>query len=290
MTKTVLNTLTVDSFDSKEGLVYFVDYEASDPTADYVAVESASVDDFLVRASEANEVAFRAEFDVLCLMAKPELISIVRSGSIFSPHFNSVFDAQQHRDSLGGFRQITALDLIMLRGFHAAMESDEDTAVGLLRGLPLYRYLSFIVPRSDLRLAETVFFLFDPRLHIDPERPDSSSAFRRAIGASGPKDVKLRRAMMGGWCVSGSHDLSVPGTFLIRKLHKEDKLRRPDPFLRPHQKFSAFLRYAWLETLRPGQCRDPLFVPELVFGDDQLAVQVFKAHMASALDDGGSSN
>lgn len=288
MTDTGLDTLLVQDFNAATGTVTLSRYDSGQNDFDEKAnSEICELSEFVDLAFQFD-TAFSCSSNTILLLTSLYETRIPHSSLLYSSHMRFK-DAANARESVGGLRNFTELDDLMLVGLGHLLDNDRKAVAQTLKQLPVYKYLSFLSPRSDLGLANIVFFAFDPRMHINPQRPDSSATFKRLLGADGPKG-RLQRDMRimtaPAWLVEGEHDISQPGAFLIRRLKKDSENPNPTTpgLLRTHQKFATFLRYAWLDSIRPAWCAEPLFDPSLIFADEPDTVDAFRSHMESHLD------
>jgi hypothetical protein len=285
MNATSLRTLIVQDYDPETRLVTFSSIDSNDPPSHQAETEDCSVESFIGLAGQQYYVTFCASNSVLILMSMLLKAEIPQYATLYSPRLDYI-RATLSPESIGGLRAVNDLDIISLIGLSAILNDDLDTAVDCLRQLPLYKYLTFLEPRDEKYLAAVVFDLFDPRLHVNARKPDSSSAFRSAIGAASPfksGQVEMRHHSVNAWLPADQqvYDMSAPGSFLIRSLKSEIDAgveSRP-AMLRPHQKFAAFLRYCWLESIRPAWCAETLMLPELMFDSEPETASAFRTHL-----------
>ena len=206
--------------------------------------------------------------------------------------------------SLGGWHDFSPQDY---SSYSLVAQIQRDSGVGqhaveIVRNHPAWPYISFVHGLSEAWAAWVLYFVVDPRWHIDPEFPDRVGRLQWSLGLRPETQQRVTGAVdVDGWaadvdvpamgrCKSvmrawkgdtpNVEDWEHPGNFLWRIWRAAGGGARGD--LKASQKFIVFLRHSWMDALyrdTTSRGADPLFIPDMLF-QCAAEVEAFEAHIA----------
>ena len=193
--------------------------------------------------------------------------------------------------SMGGWHEVHETD------FYAhllAAQTDEEGALKVYKMHPIRPYLSFIPHLNEVKCAQLIGGLIDPRWYVDPDEPESHARIQGYLGLnprtqyaasvdSQAKVFALERCKLvqDAWKgdVPTEAQMTQPGYFLWRIFDQEGKGYMAD--LRASQVFVSYVRETWLHAIyesRGGGSKDGIFAPDYFFKTPE-EVNGYKAFM-----------
>jgi hypothetical protein len=180
--------------------------------------------------------------------------------------------------SCGGWREMTELDAVLLSAKVAMLtEKDNGKAIRIIRQHPVWRYVRFIRPFSEICAAAIIVAMGDPRFWIDFHGDiDSAAPFVNACigkppvprlesrfgGVAIPTLAKLSERIWRGDADSEAWYIAEPGAFLQRTYQRILSVKHNDPraesaaVAKTSQRFAHYLRACWYDALEVLPARD----------------------------------